>query len=87
MLHEEFDEQLQALTKQVEELRADVQLLKEKREEEVTLIPGAEYDLVPSLKPKVIGTFVMRVGKIYEASSLLGLTDEEWRLYSTPDDQ
>ena len=80
MLQEEMEEQLQALTKQVEDLRAEVETLKDKRYDEATLIPGAEYDFVPSVTEKVIATGVIRVGEIRKADALLGLTEDEWQL-------
>lgn len=87
MLQEEIEEQLQALTKEVEELRAEVETLKEKASDEPTLIPGAEYDFVPTVPDKVIGTFVMRVGKVIREDNSLCLTDDEWQMYSIGDQE
>jgi hypothetical protein len=86
MLEDQFEERLDALTKRVEELSTEVETLKKERAEESGLIPGAEYDFVPTVAEKIIGRYTIRVGKTCKADSLLGLTDEEWRLYSTPDE-
>jgi hypothetical protein len=86
MLQEEMEEQLQTLTKQVEELRSEVETLKEQRFEEPRLIPGAEYDFVPSLKPKVIARGIGRIVRIVNATHELGLSAREWEQFSSDED-
>ena len=48
MLEREFEERLDALEKGFEDLFARVNANEKSQAEEVTLIPGAEYDFVPS---------------------------------------
>ena len=82
MLQEEIEEQLQSLTKQVEELRAEVETLKEQRPDEVALIPGAEYDFVPSVREKVIARGVAKIIRVEKAPTDLGLSPREWEQFS-----
>ena len=86
MFEKDIEERLEALERKFDDLSAELDANKKKREEEETLIPGAEYDFVPFYEPQVIGRYMIRVGKIVEADSLLGLTDEEWKQFSTEDD-
>ena len=87
MFEKDIEERLEGLEKKIEELSAKVEANKKSQEEEETLIPGAEYDFVPFYEPKVIGTYMIRVGKIVQADSLLGLTDEEWKQFSAEDER
>ena len=82
MLLEELQEQVQNLTKTVEELRTEVESLKEKVNEEPILIPGAEYDLVPSIQEKVIARGVARFVRFVDAPKDLGLSPSEWAQFS-----
>lgn len=81
MLDQDFEERLEVLEKRVEVLEA--KRTETRYVEEPTLIPGAEYDFVPSAPDKIIGQYTIRVGKIVKESSLLGLTDEEWKEFAT----
>jgi hypothetical protein len=86
MLQEEMEEQLQALTKRVEELSAEVETLKEHRSKEPELIPGAEYDFVPSVEPMVIARGVGRIVQITTGTHELGLSKREWEQFSSDED-
>ena len=82
MLHEEIEEQLQALTKQVEDLRAEVESLKEKKSDGPTLIPGVEYDFVPTVVDKVIARGIAKIARVGKGPDDLGLSPREWEMYS-----
>ena len=82
MLEHEFEERLEILEKKVEELCDE----KKDREEEATLIPGAEYDFVPSYKSKVIATGFAKIVGVRKASAELGLSQREWEQFS-PDEE
>jgi uncharacterized protein YdhG (YjbR/CyaY superfamily) len=87
MLQDEMEEQLQTLTKQVEELRAEVETLKEKiDDDEPTLIPEAEYDFVPTFEPKVIARGIAKIVRVVEGPKDLGLSAHEWEILSIPED-
>ena len=80
MLEEDFDERLEALTKKAEELSAEVVSLKKERAEEVALIPGAEYDFVPSVEEEIVFQGVARIVRVEKMSHELGLSAKEWEL-------
>ena len=85
MLNEEIEEQLQSMSQEIEELRAKVAALEE-RNGEPTLIPEAEYDLVPSAPEKVIARGIARFVGYREAPKDLGLSPSEWALISEDED-
>ncbi len=86
MLEDQIEERLDYLTKKVEELSTEVEALKRDRDEEITLIPGAEYDFVPSYEPEVVGRGVARFVGFAKAPNDLGLSQREWELL-TPDEE
>jgi archaellum component FlaC len=86
MLEEHFEERLDALTKKVENLSNEVQTLKSEREEEVMLIPGAEYDFVPITPERVIARGVAKIVRVTKGPEDLGLSAWEWELLSADED-
>lgn len=59
MVKQEFVERLKALEKRVDELTAKQDAVKRESADEPTLIPGAEYDFVPTVVDKVIARGVV----------------------------
>ena len=86
MFEKEIEERMEALEKRVEDLSAEVEANKKNQEEEVTLIPGAEYDFVPSYEPKVIARGIAKIVGVRRASAELGLSQREWDQFS-PDEE
>jgi hypothetical protein len=86
MFEKDVEERLDALEKGLEDLSARVKANEKKQDEEVTLIPGVEYDFVPSYEPKAIGRYIIQIRRVVPESNLLGLTDEEWQQFATEDD-
>ncbi len=87
MLEEEIEERLETLERKVEELITEVRKAKPERDEEVHLIPGAEYDFVPTIEEKVISRGVGRIVKIEKAPHDLGLSAREWELLSSDEEK
>ena len=86
MLQDEMEEQLQSLKREVDELRAEVAERKRKTPDDEPLLPGVEYDFVPKVVEKNTITITARITGVIREPSTLGLTDEEWELYSSPDE-
>jgi hypothetical protein len=97
---EELEARLSALEKTVAELqsqsptdngeatkaRPEVSKGKEEFLREEDLIPGAEYDLVFDVPPSEVFTIKARIVSVEQAPAELSLTDEEWQLYGSEDD-
>ena len=86
MLEAEFEERLEALEQKVEELSGQIAARKPEPEVESVLIPGAEYDFVPSVEEKVIFRGVARIVRFEKAPDDLGLSPREWELLSSEED-
>lgn len=86
MFEKDIEERMEALEKRLENLSAEVEANKKNQEEEVTLIPGAEYDFVPSVEHKVIARGVAKFVRFVEAPQGLGLSQQEWEQF-TPDEE
>ena len=86
MLEQEFEERLEVLEKKIEELTTEIKEANKNREEEVTLIPGAEYDFVPSAPEKVIARGVAKIIRVSKGPDDLGLSAREWELLSSDED-
>lgn len=60
----------------------------EKREQaDDDLIPGTEYDLVVTVPPKESARFQARIVSIRTPPAELGLTDEEWALFGSDNEE
>jgi hypothetical protein len=86
MLEQEFEERLELLEKKVEELTTELSEVKNGRAEEPMLIPGAEYDFVPTVKDKVLFRGVGHIVRIEKASHELGLSAREWEMFSVDEE-
>jgi hypothetical protein len=86
MVKQEFEERLDVLEKKVEDLTTELHEVKREREEEATLIPGAEYDFVPSVQDRVIARGIGRIVRVIPASNELGLSAREWEQFSADED-
>ncbi len=87
MLHEELEEQFQSLRREVDELRAEVAELKKRTTDDEPLLPGVECDFAPSTQgDKSCKAFMGRIVAVVKESDTLGLTDDEWRMFSSPDE-
>lgn len=53
---------------------------------EEDIIPGAEYDLVFDVPPRETYTIRAKIVSVDRAPAELSLTDEEWKLYASEDD-
>ncbi|MBM3993503.1 MAG: hypothetical protein FJ303_05040 [Planctomycetes bacterium] len=87
MQEHEIEERLDVLEKKVEDLAAELQDVKNHGEEEPKLIPGAEFDFVPSAPQKVIARGVAKIIRVGKAPDDLGLSAREWELLSADGDE
>jgi hypothetical protein len=86
MLQDEVEEQLLSLKREVDELRAEIAELKRIPSDDEQLLPDVEYDFVVNAEEKVALTSKGRIVGVVQESNTLGLTDEEWNLYTSPDE-
>jgi hypothetical protein len=87
MFEKALEERVEVLEKRVEELATELTDVKNEREEESGLIPGAEYDFVPSVEDTVIRRGVARFMGFVDAPNDLGLSPSEWAMISDNEDE
>ncbi len=92
----QLEERVTALEKAIEEMRLQGTsatngngYLRETNSppvEEDDFIPGVEYDLVVDVPPEETIYFRARIVSIETPPAILGLTDAEWELYGSEDE-